>query len=139
MALNHSNLESQLHQNDSEEEEEDLVTLVLRNNTIHVYFSLLCKYSKLIREKYLIFDVKDHLSEDIQRFQQQSNVNDEHIILFMQYFNNTQIVITNDNYRDLYKLSEFFQVKTLLKSLNKYSSANDDDIEFNINVILDEF
>lgn len=135
----HSELRRQSLQRESEEEEEeDLISLQIGSNTIYICYSLLSKYSKLIREKYLISDVKDHLSEDIEHLQQETNLNEENIITFLQYFRNQPINITNDNFRDIYKLSEFFQVKTLLRELDKYKSTHSNSIVFFIRTILDE-
>lgn len=126
------------NESDSEEEEEDSVILQLQTNIIHTQYSQLCKYSQLIRDKYPFSIIKSHLPQDLQIFQQEYKISEEVLLSFFQYFHHSKLIITNDNYRDLYKLSEFFQVKTIFKLLKKYSIAHNDDIEFNIAIFFDE-
>ena len=69
----HQNRFSMLQSDCSEEDEleTDLVTIRLDSDQIiQIRYSQLCKYSKLIREKYLISDARTLLSADIQKFQQ---------------------------------------------------------------------
>lgn len=131
-----------LLQSDSSEEEElekDLVSIKFYpEQTVQIKYSQLCKHSKLIRNKYLISDVRTKLSKDIQKFQQEKKIDSNNIKSFLQLLQDEDIEMTNDKYFDFYKLSEFFQIKKLTKNLNKYFRENVKDVDFIIQFILNQ-
>lgn len=120
------------------EDEEDLILLKLKSNDVKICYSQLCKYSQLIRSYYLNSDIKYQLSGNIQNFQTESNIKEENIIYFFQILQGEHLEITNDNYRDIFKLSEFFQVKSLLQNLDKYSEMHFNDVNFMIHLLLND-
>lgn len=119
-------------------ENHDLVSIQLLSNKIQVKYSQLCKYSKLIPNKYLIYDMENLFSQDIQKFQQTSKIGDENIINFFKIFEDEKVIIYNDKFNDFYKLSEFLQIKPFLKKLKKYQRLHINDLDFIIMTILKE-
>lgn len=104
-----------------DEFETDLVTIELESNQkISINYSQLCKHSQLIRNKYLISDVRSQLPKDIQKFQQENKIKSSNLKSFFKLIQDEDIEMTNDKFFDFYKLSEFFQVKSLSKNLEKY-------------------
>lgn len=125
--------------NEAEEEEEsDLIEIKLPSKTIKISYSRLCKYSSLIRTKYLFSDVKNKITQIIQTFQKQYNINDENVSFFFQIIQGEQIPITKEKYRDFFKLSEFLQVKKLQRILKKFSETQLNDLDLMIQLILNE-
>lgn len=123
---------------EEDEEEKDLITIRLENIQIQINYSQLCKYSQLIRTKYLISDVKNNLPNLIQEFQRQNQIEDENIIFFFNILRDEKNKITRKSYRDLFKLSQFFKANNILKKLKKYSKSHFNDIDLRIQLILDE-
>lgn len=122
-----------------DEFETDLVTIELESNQkISINYSQLCKHSQLIRNKYLISDVRSQLPKDIQKFQQENKIKSSNLKSFFKLIQDEDIEMTNDKYFDFYKLSEFFQVKSLSKNLDKYYERSISNIDFIIQFILNE-
>lgn len=127
-----------------EEEEEieddyDLVTINLQHNYIfQLKYSQLIKYSNLILNEYLLNDAREHLSTKIQELESDKKIDEKNVIYFLKTFEGKKIKITNDRFRDLFKLSEFFQVKVLLKRLENFWQKHNEDVDFNITILLNE-
>lgn len=130
------NLDDEL--DEEEEEYGDIVEIRLLSTTIRISFIRLYKYSPLFREKYLAKESRSDLSQKIIQYLNQFNISETNAILFFKLIQNENINITNDNYRDLYKLSDYFQVKKLKKFLNKYSKSYLSDINMIIFQILEK-
>lgn len=125
-----SNILSLLRSIPNDEDENDLVTIKLESKVIQISFSQLCKYSQLIREEYVISDARDRLSQELLRFQQENLIDINNIIIFFDLFKEEDVIITNDRYKDFYKLSNFFQIKKLIKQLKIYFISHISDIDF---------
>lgn len=100
-----------------QEDDFDLIQIKLLSSVIEVKYSHLCKYSRLIPTRYLITDISDQLSFDLQEYVQENHINEDNIHYFFKTFNDEKLIITSERYRDLFKLSEFFQINPLLKRL----------------------
>lgn len=123
---------------EEEDDEKDLVILKLKKITIKINYSQLCKHSRLIRSKYLISDVKNNLSSEIQKLQDQYNIQDENIIFFFKLLREEKFKMTKEKFSDIYKLSQFFQSKNLIRKLKLYLNSNFDDVDLRIQFILIE-
>lgn len=123
---------------DDVEDENDLVVITLKSKVIQIHFSQLCKFSQLIREEYLISDVKNRLPHEILKFQQENKIDINNISNFFNLFKGETLTITNDRYRDFYKLSRFFKTKKLIKQLKKYFNLHVTDIDFVIQLFKEE-
>lgn len=131
------NLNEQTSDDDDDDEDNNLIEIQLQLSVIKVNFINLFTYSKLIRDEYQTFtETKLKLPEKFQIFQKEFKVSDENSIIFFSAFKNENFLINNHNYGDLYKLSNFFQVKKLIKFLNQYKNNHNFDIDFIINEIL---
>lgn len=121
-----------------EEEDQDIVKINLNSNIIQVNFSQLCKYSKLIREEYVISDVEKRLPEELLQFQQENRINEFNIKEFFKLFQEEEIIMTNDKYKDFTKLSQFFKIKKIQNQLKLYFNTHINDVDFIIKTFLDE-
>lgn len=103
-----------------------------------INFFLLCKYSQLIRDKYLILDAKSHLSQDIQVFIQENDITPEVASSFLISIKEENLKVTSDNFLEFSKLSKFPQVKRFLKKLNHFYQLQKNDPDFYINAIIND-
>lgn len=137
MSENYSLFQSDSSEEDTNELETDAVTIQLDHDQyIHINYSQLCKHSQLIRNNYLISDVRFKLPKDIQKFQYKNKIKTENIISFFKLLQDENTPMTNDKYIDFLKLSDFFQIKKLTKNLTKYYKQNETNIDFIIQSIL---
>lgn len=143
--MKHTSTESSdYHQLDNSKDyydEDDHITFQFESNQISFYYSNLSRYSKLIRDKYLLSDAQNSLPHDLQNFKGQQNINTENIILFFKLLQNELTInqnLTYKEYIDLYKISEFLQIKKLLFNLNHYFKNQTNAIDFQLQIILHE-
>ena len=117
-------------ENDDEEsvDESEFVEIKLISSQVKVKISQLFKYSKKFRENYQDIYFLPSLSNKLQIYQTKFNINDQNAILFFKLIHDERVVISNEIYFDLYKLSEFFNAIKLLNFLNKYSKNNFNDL-----------
>lgn len=127
-----------LLEEEDEKNEHELIKIQLINNSISVNFSQLCKYSQTIREEYLLKDVSERLSQDLQRFQKDYNIDEKNIIHFFELIQKEQISINNDEYFDFCKLSNIYKVTILQKILRKYSHSHSKDIDYIIHLMTEQ-
>lgn len=120
------------------ENNSDLITLELRRSTIRLKYWQLCKHSPHIPNIYPKKELQECLSSDIRQFEEENNINEINIINFFKIYQDENVAITNDNFRDYYKISEFLRVKSFLTQLKKYEKKYSNDIDFIISKILDE-
>lgn len=122
---------------DDDEDENEKIEIQLQSSVIKVNYINLFTYSKLIRDEYQTLEkAKKNLSEKFQTFQNESKVTDDNSILFFSTFKNKNFLINNQTYCDLCKLSNFFQVKRLIKILDEFKDNHNFDPDFIINEIL---
>lgn len=132
------NLLEKIEDDEEEECEGDIIEIELQSNIIKVNYSQLFKYSKLIRTKYqTINETRLELSKNLLIFMTEEKVIEENVISFFKLIQNKNVPISTKNYCDFRKLSDFFQVKKLLKILNQYKKAHFNDASFIINQILE--
>ena len=128
---------------DEYDDEYDLITFQLESQTINFKFSHLSKYSSLIRKNYIYLDLQDKLPTKIQEYQANYKINPPNFILFFQLLNENfnikqSLTLTYKQYKDLYKISELFEIKKLRKNLDNYFTSHEKEVEFIIQLILDE-
>lgn len=123
--------------NDDEEsiDESEFVEIKLISSQVKVKISQLFKYSKIFRENYQDIYFLPSLSHKLQIYQTKFNINDQNAILFFRLIHDEEVVISNEIYFDLYKLSEFFNATKLTNFLNKYSKNNFNDLSYIIQKI----
>lgn len=123
---------------DENEDDQGIVTIKLGMNTIQVNYWQLVRYSQLIRDEYIISDARQHLSERLLQFQQQNRIDIKNLKYFFQLFQEEEITISNDKYRDFIKLSCFLKVKKLTHQLKNYYESHIRDADFIIRLFVDE-
>ena len=138
-------IDGSLNENDAsseeeyeDEEEKDLIEIKINSILIQIKYSQLCKHSHLIRSKYLISDVRNKLSREIESLQKQYNIQDSNILFFFQLLRDESCLMEKQQYRDIFKLSQYFESKNILKKLKHYSKSNLNDIEMHIQILLNE-
>lgn len=82
--------------------------------------------------------LKKIYQEIFGKFEEENNVNEKTIAYFFNLFNDQKIAITNDKYRDLFKISDFLEVKSFLNRLKRYEKRHFKDIDFIITSIIEE-
>ena len=114
------------------------ITFKLSSETINVDFYKFCKYSKLIQKQFQLNDIKLDIFQDCERIQKEYNIKKESITKFFELLQNEKGSISNDQYTDLYKLSDLFEVTSLQNLLNVYAKKNSKNLDFIINIITDQ-
>lgn len=139
MNQEHGEVHNLLEQINEDEDEDELIEIQLQKSTIKVNYVNLLTYSKFVRNEYQnLTETKLRLPKEFQTFQNKFNICDENSILFFSTFKNKNFYINNQNYWDLYKLSNFFQVKRLIILLNQYKDNHKFDIDLIISEMLKE-
>lgn len=123
---------------DENEPEKFQVSIILESRNTKVRYIQLWKHCQLIRNQYLISDLNESFSQNLQKFMQENKIHDDCIILFFQLIENEKGPISNIEYRGLYKLSEYFQADLLLQKLKEYSNTHFTQVDIIIQTILDE-
>lgn len=126
-------ISSEFHSN---EEEEEQVNFQFSSANITLSFFQLYKYSQLIRKELQKDEVINRFKEKLQKYQISKNTKEESIIAFIKILKEENVKITNDQYFDLFKLSEIFKVNSLLNFLKKYAQSHSENIDFIVNLIL---
>ena len=135
--MENSNLPDDNYDND------DLITLQIGMESIHLYISQLIKYSKRARDEYSFSDISKQLTEDLQKIERQYKLSTENIIFFFQLleqnFNmNENFVLTFQQCIDLLKITEYLKVRKLSVKINEYLKNHNIDVDFIIQIILHE-
>lgn len=98
----------------------------------------LLKYSQLIQDDYLNAPLISDFSYNIEQLQVKENIKKESIETFFNLLNDKNSDIKSDQYYDLCKLSEKLKVKVLQKTLEQYAKDHSNDVDFIINLMLEE-
>lgn len=131
------------HLPDDNYDNDDLITLQIGMESIHLYISQLIKYSKRARDEYSFSDISKQLTEDLQKIERQYKLSTENIIFFFQLleqnFNmNENLVLTFQQCIDLLKITEYLKVRKLSVKINEYLKNHNIDVDFIIQIILHE-
>lgn len=121
-------------------ENDDLVTFQHDLITINLYYSQFAKYSKYIRDSYLMSDVSNRFPQEIHKFQEEFHLSSESIDYFFQllrqnYDVTEDIKLTYIQCTDLLKISEFLKVRKLKFKINEYIISQKVDVDFVIQMI----
>lgn len=123
----------------SDEETERFVEIQLKLSKIYINYLQLYNYSRFVRDSYSKKDFKERFSNDIQAFQNQNeDVEETNINNYFKCINEQTFTVSNDEFIDFYKLSEFLQIKTFKKKLKSYLCSHTTDINFIITTMLHE-
>lgn len=100
------------------------ITFKLSSESINIDFYKFCKYSRLIQKQFQLSDYKLNIFQDCGRIQKEYNIKKESIKKFFELLQNEKGSISNEQYTDLYKLSDLFEVTSLQNLLNDYAKKN---------------
>lgn len=92
-------------------------------------------FSKSIQEKYLNKSNQKLLEDDIKRYQEKYDIEDRNVIIFFNIIQEKKTEISNDQFFDLCKLANLFEVKKLKISLQQYAQANFENVDFILNCL----
>ena len=129
-----------INTDDDNYENDDLITFELDSKKINFYYSKLTKYSKRIRDKYLFSHVKDHFPQELQQFQEESNLSLSSIFCFYQILQQNFDINENSNFKynqcaDILKISKEFKIRKLKKQMNDYINSHSNEVDFVIDMI----
>lgn len=144
--MNHLSSINDHNSNDSDssdggyDDDDDFITFQFNLKPINIYYSQFSKYSKVVRNNYLVTDVRNLFPQKLQDFQSQNRVDTDSIFYLFQLLRNDfnfdeNLNLTYERYTDLFKLSEFLEIKKLTKKLKKYLKNHEDDCNFIIQII----
>lgn len=114
--------------------DQDLINIMNYN----VNFSQLIKYSQYVLDEYKYSEAKEHLPKLFIEIQAKYKINDENIILFCKLIQDEKVSITINNYRDIFKLADFFKAKNIQNKLQQYTKIHPFKINYYIGLALDE-
>lgn len=100
--------------------DQDLINIMNYN----VNFSQLIKYSQYVLDEYKYSEAKEHLPKLFIEIQAKYKINDENIILFCKLIQDEKVSITINNYRDIFKLADFFKAKNIQNKLQQYTKIH---------------
>lgn len=115
----------------------DKIIIELKNPIVIPWF-LLNKYSRLIQNNYKMKDAQQNLSQQINEFKNINKIEEECIHLYFRYLYEDKISITNENFRSILLLANFFQDNHLNEFLIQYINDHKNDIDWLIQQILDD-
>lgn len=118
-------------------DENDQIQIRISSQIIQIRYYQLCKYSKLIEKEYTRQNIEDSLPIDIARFQRDFHIQDQNVITFFRIIKEENVEIFGNQFRDLFRLSEFFKVRSLQNFLIRYAQDNFRDINFIIDLMND--
>ena len=127
------NLQDAIDQDDS-----DKVTFRLSSEIIKIDLYKLYKYSQLFKDGPTGNQTIKHLSENLDQIAQQYKIKEDSIKIFLKLIQEDKADISCNHYCDLYKLSDIFKVNPLKKLLNNFAIQNSQNIDFIINLIIDQ-
>lgn len=122
---------------ESDDEDEEIIKINLKSNSIYVNYIQLFKYSKLIRDEYTLNEAGNRLSSQLQDYEEQFGIQEISIIMFFKLIQKEDVEIDSSNYFDLFKLSSIFKSQKIKKVLKKTLEDNSENIEFVLKLIYD--
>lgn len=117
------------------ENQTNMAIFQLTTEKISLPIQQLFKYSGVFQKEYFNSDIINILSNKIQKLQNLHIIKNENITVFFNLLKDEKIKITHDQYCDLCKLSDIFEVEPLQKCLNKYMKKNSKNLDLLINLI----
>lgn len=121
---------------DDDSESDDVIEIQLISNIIEVSYPQLIKYSYFIKNKCTIDDAKEYLTQNLQKYEMDYDINERNIILFFKCIEEDKnISITISNFWDFNVLSCTLKVKKFLSDLKKFSIDHANDISFVSNLV----
>lgn len=121
-----------------EEDQIDTVDVQLTSTKINFSLLQLFKYSQYVQEEFLHNFITNNLITKLQKIEKENHIKSESIKTFFKFIEDGELFITEDEYFDLYKLSEIFKVNPLKKCLQNYTRENSSNINFLIELILNQ-
>lgn len=122
---------------EEEEDNNDLINIQLSSNSIQVYYYQMCKYSQLVQNEFPKKEAMMNLPRYVQEIQKKYKINDDNFITFFRMIQEEKVEIKINQYCDLCRLSQIFQVQILQKVLKRYAKKYSSDIEYIINLLIE--
>ena len=113
-----------------DDDENNQVEYELSSSIIKISYLNLIKYSQVIQKNILQNNINDCMAAKLKKIQISDNIDEENIKTFFQLLNEEDVMIKNEQYIDLCKLTNIFEVKPLEKFLKKYLKSHSNDIDF---------
>lgn len=133
--MNHltSDSNDEISKSDSSEEDDDLIYFSIKSIEIDINYQKIIHYSKYIKNKYLPKDLNEHFPDELERFQDENDINLENIALFFNLIQQNfkikeDLNLSYNQYKDLANISEYLQSKKFSKKIQKYTKFNTDFI-----------
>lgn len=123
---------------EAEEDQSDTIKIQLANSSeiIQIGYYHLYKYSNFVKREYHPENVNIRVTQKILELQNGQNIKDESLITFFKLLQEKNINILPDQYWDLCKLCEVFEVNPLQKILKKYFQNYSNDINFILSLMV---
>lgn len=140
MFENHSDDSAIINLQDAleEEEENDIIQFHLSSEIIQIHIHQLCKYSHLIQKEFQQGTELSILIPTLEQKFKKYQVKDKNIKFFFQLLKKEKMEITSNQYIDLCKLAEIFEVSSLKKLLRIYYQKFSKNLNLIINLMLEE-
>ena len=120
---------------------DDFISFQLDSNTINLYYSQFVKYSKHIRDAYLFSDIIEQIPQEISSIQQKFDIQADSILYFFHLLQQNLNIDENNNeinYKqcvDLFKISNYFEVRKLTYQIKEYIRRRNVDVDFIVQMI----
>lgn len=109
---------------------------VSSDNNIQISFFQFFKHSRFIQNEYLQNDIIDKITNRLQHYQSEFDIKKENISTFFKLLDDEQIEVSSDQYCDLCKLSEIFEVESLQELLDNYLENHSQNTDLMINLMI---
>lgn len=127
-----------LSQQDKNKSSKNQILIQLQSSQVNIDIFQLFKYSPFIQNEYSIKSIKECFPQDIIQIQNKEKIKEESMITFFTLLSDQNAEITNENYIDLVKLSGLFEIEPLQSLLSQYQKEHFIDIDFIINMLIDQ-
>lgn len=98
----------------------------------------LFKYSKTICKNDIIQNLASNCTNQLELLKRSHNIKNENINIFFRLLKNEKIEISNEQFCELYILSEFFQVDQLIHILKEYFKRHIKDVDLVIDFLINQ-
>lgn len=112
------------------------VQINLLSNELTIPIINLLKFSTILQHECFYDNIGEFFSTKFYYYIEKYKIKEESSLSFLRMLQGNDVKIVNDQFFDLIKLAELFEVKLLQKCLHTYALSHSNDIEFNINLIL---
>lgn len=125
--------------NDELDDDTNQVKICFQTPTKSYNISLLqlLKFSGFIQKDLNVDDNINRMKAKITEMIESNYIKEENLEIFFDLLEEKKVKISQNNYLDLCKLSEMFEVEVLKKCLTRYSKNHSNDIDFILNILIE--